>query len=47
MNATKSSTKQNGTRNFDFTWVYEVLVLIVVTPALVHSITALKDLPIV
>ncbi|HEX6993214.1 MAG TPA: hypothetical protein VF339_03625 [Gammaproteobacteria bacterium] len=46
MNATKSSSTQKGTRDYDFTWVYEILVLIIVTPALVHGITSLKDLPI-
>lgn len=47
MNATNNGNTQKGMRNFDFGWVYEVLMLIIVTPALVHSVTALKDLPIV
>ena len=46
MNATKNGSRQKGFCGFNLDRVYEVLLLIVVTPAIVHGITSLKDLPI-
>ena len=42
------ATTENGMQREkrDFTWVVEVLLLACVTPALVHGITSLSNLPI-
>lgn len=38
--------KDRPTRH-DYTWVWEILILATVTPALVHGVLALNNLPLV
>ncbi len=39
--------KKLGKGERDYFWVVEVLIFVTITPALVHSVLALRDLPVV
>lgn len=46
MNETMHSGKQTHERR-TYAWIYEVLLLVTVCPALVHGLGALSNLPVV
>jgi hypothetical protein len=42
---TRNKSEQNDQR--DYFWVFEVLVFVTVTPALVYAVSSLQHLPVV
>lgn len=47
MTTTNNGKAKKGMRDFDFRCIYEVLMVIIVTPALVHVVTVLNGSPII